>query len=361
MALPANITVLGKLLRADNTPEVGRVVFSTSTTVLYSGDETVMVPSGIAAVLDETGSFQLEIPASNDPAWSPVGWEWKVSTYLSSGRNSFYTVIPYDAPGGEIWLSELTPALEGGSDLYAAFSHTHEGIGGVADWDELINKPATFPPSTHTHPESDVVGLTAALGGKAPTVHSHAVSDISGLQATLDSKADDSDISALDTRVDALEADTGSTMVVRRSKITSGNIVPQNTAGVWDTLTGGPTLTIPAEVGDYVEFGIIGGMRSLPSASMLDIVVLNAGSRVRYSSTGTGTPALEGDPTLYPNPSEFLGAVTVFEFVAEAGDINTGTITFGFATKSNGTGTLYASTDYPLRLRAVNYGPADVS
>jgi len=44
----------------------------------------------------------------------------------------------------------------------------------VADWNEVINKPATFPPETHTHTISDVTGLQDALnnaggGGVVPS------------------------------------------------------------------------------------------------------------------------------------------------------------------------------------------------
>lgn len=37
----------------------------------------------------------------------------------------------------------------------------------VADWDTLANKPATFPPSTHSHAESDVTSLVSDLAAKA--------------------------------------------------------------------------------------------------------------------------------------------------------------------------------------------------
>lgn len=42
----------------------------------------------------------------------------------------------------------------------------------------------------HTHPMTDVVGLIAALDGKADAGHGHAQADIAGLTATLSGKAD---------------------------------------------------------------------------------------------------------------------------------------------------------------------------
>jgi hypothetical protein len=38
----------------------------------------------------------------------------------------------------------------------------------AANWNTLLNKPSTFPPSTHTHQISEVTGLQTALDGKQP-------------------------------------------------------------------------------------------------------------------------------------------------------------------------------------------------
>jgi hypothetical protein len=63
------------------------------------------------------------------------------------------------------------------------------GPGGPVDWDDVEDKPASFPPSSHTHAQVDVTGLGTALGAKANAVHTHAVADTVGLQATLDAKS----------------------------------------------------------------------------------------------------------------------------------------------------------------------------
>lgn len=46
------------------------------------------------------------------------------------------------------------------------------------------------PPEPHTHPQSDIVNLTADLAAKAAAVHTHAQSDITGLTAALAGKSD---------------------------------------------------------------------------------------------------------------------------------------------------------------------------
>ena len=41
-----------------------------------------------------------------------------------------------------------------------------EGPAGSKAWTEITGKPATFPPSAHTHAESEITGLVADLGSK---------------------------------------------------------------------------------------------------------------------------------------------------------------------------------------------------
>lgn len=104
--------------------------------------------------------------------------------------------------------------------------------GGDVAWSDVTGKPATFPPSQHTHeiadvtglqealdepitagdvpdlpaskitsgtfaaaripsiPVSGVTGLQGELDGKAAASHTHPISQVSGLQSALDSKAD---------------------------------------------------------------------------------------------------------------------------------------------------------------------------
>jgi hypothetical protein len=97
--------------------------------------------------------------------------------------------------------------------------------GGAVAWNDVTGKPATFPPSAHTHPASEISDSTTAgrtiltaadaaaqrtalslgnvdntsdankpvssatqtaLNGKANTVHTHVIADVTGLQTLLD-------------------------------------------------------------------------------------------------------------------------------------------------------------------------------
>lgn len=90
-------------------------------------------------------------------------------------------------------VNGLGPQLvpEGGTDGQILTS-TGSGFGWetlVVTWSGITGKPSTFPPSTHTHSITQVIGLTTALNGKADVVHGHSMSDISGLTAALNGKA----------------------------------------------------------------------------------------------------------------------------------------------------------------------------
>lgn len=94
--------------------------------------------------------------------------------------------------------------------------HTHA-------WGDVTDKPTTFAPTigstsstavagndarltdartptSHSHAEGDVTGLTSALAGKAASSHGHAIADSTGLQAALDAKCASSDPRLSDER-----------------------------------------------------------------------------------------------------------------------------------------------------------------
>jgi hypothetical protein len=65
---------------------------------------------------------------------------------------------------------------------------TGGGTSGPTAWADITGKPLTFAPSTHSHAIADTTGLQTALDSKAATTHTHAISDTTGLQAALDGK-----------------------------------------------------------------------------------------------------------------------------------------------------------------------------
>jgi hypothetical protein len=338
MSLPTVINVTGTLVKADGTPESGHVYFQSQVKSLSSTDDTVVVPSILKATLDASGKFSLNVPASNDPAWSPSGWTWLVTLSLTSGRESWNTVVPYDASGGTVDISTLLPAMGGGSQLYAAYNHVHSGGGSGS--------------VTSVNGRQGAVTLTKTDVGLAN------VDNTSDANKPI-STATQTALNGLDSRVTTLEGSSGggtSTPVGFASGyVTSGDITPGVTASF--TPVSGLQFSIPAVAGDRVEF-TISGLVSQTSSDFFDMAVLVSGSPVRYSSTGTSslTTTGEGDPSIYPMTGVTIKSFTAsFGLQVTSGDLSSGNVTFALLFKGSGTGKVYASTNYPFRWSIKNF------
>ena len=181
MTRPTLITVQGTYLKLDGTPEEGTVYFRSKVFSLSSEDATVMVPSLLKATLGPDGSVAIQVPATNDPEWSPSTWTYEVHLRLSESVYTFSAMVPYDVPEGILELSHLLPVGPSGGNLYAPYNHTHEGGGSGAD-------PATTVISGTSYGQSSAVGVgtkyarndhshgtpalpTAAAIGAASTTH----------------------------------------------------------------------------------------------------------------------------------------------------------------------------------------------
>lgn len=57
-----------------------------------------------------------------------------------------------------------------GSTITEALNALNAATGGAIDWDDLLGKPATFPPDPHVHPISDVTNLQTSLDAKQATL-----------------------------------------------------------------------------------------------------------------------------------------------------------------------------------------------
>ena len=149
----------------------------------------------------------------------------------------------------------------------------------------------------------------------------------------------------------------GGLVAVRYGYKTDGDTVPQNTGGAWQLLTGGPSFSIPASAGDYLEFEP-SFLMNPRSDCRWDYAVVVGGIAVRYASTGTNTPGIDGDPSLYFDTTfEMHGGGINWQ--ATPGDLDNGNFVIQFAVKCTGaptTAKLYNSANYPLRYAFRNYG-----
>lgn len=343
MAYPVSlstVTVTGQVVSAG--PVAAVVAFDVPW--MYGPDGAIVRAHRVQVQADSEGEFTVALPATDDPDWTPTGFTLDTSIYADGLVTRGTLALPADSVTVE---------------LAAAFNPNQTAEPGV-----------TYALSTHTHPGggeggpiaiSDVTGLTAALSGKAPTVHTHVQGDVTGLSASLAALTPLTTFDGLEGRVEVLEAAPGgggSPAVVRRGKVTSGNLTLAG-SGPWVAVAGGPQLALPAAVGDYVEFALTSMLGNF-TVNFLDLAVVVGGALVRFLSTDTATPASEGAPPFYSDQT-FDRYGPIFEFEVEAGDLSGGNVTVVFATSGSGGGTIYASADYPLRWRAINHGPCDVA
>lgn len=127
----------------------------------------------------------IEVTASDSPITVSASGT-KIDATVSGGQG------PQGPAGPTGPEAELPAGSEGQVLTYVSGEWVGaEPTGGVTSWNDLEDKPADFPPSSHTHVIADVTGLQTALDGKqasgsyAAASHTHAISDVTDLASTL--------------------------------------------------------------------------------------------------------------------------------------------------------------------------------
>ena len=152
----------------------------------------------------------------------------------------------------------------------------------------------------------------------------------------------------------AVQSVVASQPIIRSAYITSGDVTSTSGGGTWGSMTGFE-LQLPASAGDWVEISVT-CLTKRVSSTRYDVGIKVGSSIVRYLSSGSSTPSVDGDPGWYPAPDNaYVGTRGTKGFIVSSGDIDSGNVRFVMATASTGTTSiLYASTNYPFFWRAVN-------
>lgn len=181
MAWPANMTtieVTGKFINyPDGVPATGSVAFVNTQWLRSPGVDTFVPPFSAEAVLDGTGYFSIELPATDDPDWTPLGWQYSVMINVAGKQLSGSLTLAYDGPLTVDLSDVMGSGVPAAGETYMPLS-LRGAPGGVASLDGTGAVPLSQIP---TLPISAVEDLDTQLSGKQPAGEYLVAEDITNL------------------------------------------------------------------------------------------------------------------------------------------------------------------------------------
>jgi hypothetical protein len=95
------VPVTGQYVNIDDTPVVGRIVFTpTATRAVDQADLVTIIGIGIAVELDSNGAFTTALPATDDPDITPTEFSYSVNEDFPGGAQYEITLSLATLPGG---------------------------------------------------------------------------------------------------------------------------------------------------------------------------------------------------------------------------------------------------------------------
>lgn len=404
MSLPDDLTYVTVIGQVAEVPE-GAARTVTFRSPAWLQGTPFLAPFGVAATVSADGTFTASLPATDDPAFSPINWAYDVTITVGAQREYGTLIVPAATAGSlELGTALVRSAPTDAGEVAYLLASARSVAGGVAALDvdgdvtdaagnkitgggggsgpsasstvvtetaygqsSTAGNAATFSRGNHTHGSPALPSLAAI--GAASDVHALRHADGGADEVLLDG----SQITGGTVAVARLPTGTsGSTVALgnhthggggggitpthSRARIISGDLVPPANASM--TPISGLTLAIPAATGDNLEFHLscLIDMAAGATTNFFDLAVLNGSTVVQFSSTGTSSEpgSGEGDPSLYPG-LRFQGTVGHWSFAAGANDVVGGNVTIGLCHKGADNSKVYASTVFPLRWSIVNY------
>jgi hypothetical protein len=224
-----------EVIFVENGVAVSPVTGTTTTIALKSSfsDANFLALAAPGQTILDLNTQPVEAAFSSDPAsisafleirWTAPTQALRTATLQVEVQNSVILgdeQTPAALPDGKATQAEATAGTDNAKWMTPL--RTAQAIAQLAPpptWDSVLNKPATFPPSAHTHTASQITDFASAvvavsppvdwssLTGKpttfAPSAHTHLKSEITGLDADLAALATED--TALGQRIDYLTA-----------------------------------------------------------------------------------------------------------------------------------------------------------
>lgn len=402
MSLPSNLTTLtltGDYGDIAGNSDGGFIRIEPNVPVLTDAVGNKILVGGCIANVDSNGKISKLLPCNDDTDLSPIGWKYRITERLKGRENRAPYLIDLLSTDGPVMdladVVHLTSEPPVFSTVYGVLTRVNTWTAANTFTDLIVTGAFTLDGVRITSPPGGTVKYLRADGGWAtpPGTSTGAVSSVNGStgdvvvstssiaavpESVVDAKGDILVASSADvvtrfpvgangkflasdstksTGLDWVDGpaapDPPAKMIFRTINFAAGAVTfPDHSSG----FAALPTVRgfIPASVGDCVEM-TLEGMWEHVGSDFIDFVVIGAGDAImRYSSTRTSTPALEGDPEEYPNAgyTKFHGP---FVFIAESTDIVAGNIQFGLASKGAGGSTLYTNANYPMNMVLKNH------
>lgn len=247
-------------------------------------------------------------------------FSWDASTYsINPVPSGMSYVLSYDPSTG---ATELIPVS-----------------GVAADWDSIVNKPATFPPSAHTHPISQVDGLQTALDDKLDDSQAGTFG-LTLLSQTSATNARTALALVPGTDVQAYDPDLSSI-----GSISTTNVIPyRSAANTWGTVTIGSGLslvsgTLSATGGTVSAGSIINSVSAEYTTFTGFSVTIPTDDTIPQSSEGTQLLSVSITPSSATNKlrarymfwaaASSIGVAALFNGGANAIQVTAGTMSTG--------------------------------
>lgn len=107
------IIVTATYLEQDNTtPASGDVTFMLTGTMRDTQSNITISPQEVNAILDEDGSIEVQLTATDGAFTTPRGVTYEVTERIGdSNENKFFITIPVNSPNGTVDLADIAPNI----------------------------------------------------------------------------------------------------------------------------------------------------------------------------------------------------------------------------------------------------------